>query len=53
MLTRLLATQIASMTELRDPQKVLDAANGQPVRLVVEFAAVVGSARVMTGPATT
>lgn len=33
-MTRLLAKRIASMTELRDPQKVLDAAQGEPVAIL-------------------
>lgn len=33
-MTRLLTRNIATMTELRDPQKVLDAANGEPVAVL-------------------
>lgn len=33
-MTRLLTRQIATMTELRDPQKVLDRANGEPVAVL-------------------
>ncbi|EYD72086.1 hypothetical protein Rumeso_04856 [Rubellimicrobium mesophilum DSM 19309] len=33
-MTRLLTKNIATMTELRDPQKVLDAANGEPVAIL-------------------
>jgi antitoxin StbD len=33
-MTRLLTRNIATMTELRDPQKVLDAANGEPVAIL-------------------
>lgn len=33
-MTRLLTKNIATMTELRDPQKVLDAAQGEPVAIL-------------------
>ena len=33
-MTRLLTRNIATMTELRDPQKVLDAAGGEPVAIL-------------------
>lgn len=33
-MTRLATPQIATMTELREPQKVLDRANGQPVAIL-------------------
>ena len=33
-MTRLLTKNIATMTELRDPQKVLDRANGEPVAVL-------------------
>lgn len=33
-MTRILARHIATMTELRDPQKVLDAAGGEPVAIL-------------------
>ena len=33
-MTRLLAHQICTMTELREPQKVLDRANGKPVAIM-------------------
>ncbi len=33
-MNRLLTRNIATMTELRDPQKVLDAANGEPVAIL-------------------
>ena len=33
-MTRLLTRNIATMTELRDPQKVLDAAKGEPVAIL-------------------
>lgn len=33
-MTRLLTPHIATMTELREPQKVLDRANGQPVAIL-------------------
>lgn len=33
-MTRLLTRNIATMTELRDPQKVLDAAQGEPVAIL-------------------
>lgn len=33
-MTRLLTKTIATMTELRDPQKVLDRANGEPVAIL-------------------
>ena len=33
-MTRLLTNQIASMTEMRDPQKVLDRAGGKPVAVL-------------------
>lgn len=33
-MTRLLTRNIATMTELRDPQKVLDRANGEPVAVL-------------------
>jgi len=33
-MTRLLTTEIASMTELREPQKVLDRAGGKPVAVL-------------------
>ncbi|WP_373354365.1 hypothetical protein [Pseudoroseicyclus sp. CXY001] len=34
MMTRLLTNQIATMTEMRDPQKVLDRAHGKPVAVL-------------------
>ena len=33
-MTTLLTNQIASITELREPQKVLDRANGKPVAIL-------------------
>ncbi|MFM2355451.1 MAG: hypothetical protein RLZZ528_1187 [Pseudomonadota bacterium] len=33
-MTTLLTNQIATMTELREPQKVLDRANGKPVAIL-------------------
>ncbi len=33
-MTRLLTNQIATITELREPQKVLDRANGKPVAIL-------------------
>lgn len=33
-MTRLLTTQIATMTEMREPQKVLDRAKGKPVAIM-------------------
>jgi antitoxin StbD len=33
-MNRLLTRNIATMTELRDPQKVLDAAKGEPVAIL-------------------
>ena len=33
-MARILARHIATMTELRDPQKVLDAAQGEPVAIL-------------------
>lgn len=33
-MTRLLTTEIATMTEMRDPQKVLDRARGKPVAVL-------------------
>jgi antitoxin StbD len=33
-MTRLATPQICTMTELREPQKVLDRANGQPVAIL-------------------
>ncbi len=33
-MTRLLTTQIATMTEMREPQKVLDRARGRPVAVM-------------------
>lgn len=33
-MTRLLTKNIATMTELRDPQRVLDRANGEPVAVL-------------------
>ncbi|MEO6301142.1 MAG: hypothetical protein ABIV25_03825 [Paracoccaceae bacterium] len=33
-MTRLATPQIATMTELREPQKVLDRANGQPIAIL-------------------
>ena len=33
-MTRLLTTEIATMTELREPQKVLDRAKGRPVAIM-------------------
>ncbi len=33
-MTRLLTRNICTMTELREPQKVLDRANGQPVAVM-------------------
>lgn len=58
-MTRLLTTEIATMTEMREPQKVLDRAKGRPVavmknsRLVgyfvpAEAVAAPGSHRVAT-----
>ncbi len=40
-MTRLLTNQIATMTEMREPQKVLDRANGKPVA-VLKNSKVVG-----------
>ena len=39
-MTRLLTPQICTMTELREPQKVLDRANGQPVAILKNSALV-------------
>lgn len=39
-MTRLATPQIATMTELREPQKVLDRANGQPVAILKNSALV-------------
>lgn len=39
-MTRLLTSQICTMTELREPQKVLDRANGQPVAILKNSALV-------------
>ncbi|MGB0799814.1 MAG: hypothetical protein ACPGRD_10900 [Planktomarina sp.] len=33
-MTRLLTPNIATMTELREPQKVLDRANGEPIAIL-------------------
>ena len=33
-MTRLLTTEIATMTEMREPQKVLDRAKGRPVAIL-------------------
>ncbi|MCG6902821.1 MAG: hypothetical protein LJE68_09085 [Rhodobacter sp.] len=33
-MTRLLTTEIATMTEMREPQKVLDRARGRPVAVM-------------------
>ena len=33
-MTRLLTTEIATMTEMREPQKVLDRAQGRPVAVM-------------------
>ena len=33
-MTRIFASQIATMTELREPQKVLDRAGGKPVAIM-------------------
>ena len=40
-MTRLLTTHIATMTEMREPQKVLERANGQPVA-ILKNSAVIG-----------
>ena len=40
-MTRLATPQICTMTELREPQKVFDRANGQPVA-ILKNSAVVG-----------
>jgi antitoxin StbD len=39
-MTRLATPQICTMTELREPQKVLDRANGQPVAILKNSALV-------------
>ena len=39
-MTRLLTPQICTMTELREPQKVLDRANGKPVAILKNSALV-------------
>ena len=39
-MTRLATPQIATMTELREPQKVLDRAQGQPVAILKNSALV-------------
>ncbi len=39
-MTRLLTPQICTMTELREPQKVLDRAGGQPVAILKNSALV-------------
>ncbi len=39
-MTRLATPQIATMTELREPQKVLDRANGKPVAILKNSALV-------------
>jgi antitoxin StbD len=39
-MTRLATSQICTMTELREPQKVLDRANGQPVAILKNSALV-------------
>lgn len=39
-MTRLLTKNIATMTELREPQKVLDRANGEPVAILKNSKAV-------------
>ena len=41
-MTRLATPQICTMTELREPQKVFDRANGQPVA-ILKNSALVGS----------
>ena len=41
-MTRLATPNICTMTELREPQKVLDRANGQPVA-ILKNSALVGS----------
>lgn len=40
-MTRLLTTHIATMTEMREPHKVLERANGQPVA-ILKNSAVIG-----------
>ena len=40
-MTRLLTTHIATMTEMREPHKVLERANGEPVA-ILKNSAVVG-----------
>lgn len=39
-MTRLLTPNIATMTEMREPQKVLDRANGEPVAILKNSALV-------------
>jgi antitoxin StbD len=39
-MTRLLTPQICTMTELREPQKVLDRAGGKPVAILKNSALV-------------
>lgn len=39
-MTRLLTRNIATMTEMREPQKVLDRANGEPVAILKNSALV-------------
>ena len=39
-MTRLATPNICTMTELREPQKVLDRANGQPVAILKDSALV-------------
>ena len=39
-MTRLATPQIATMTELREPQKVFDRANGQPIAILKNSALV-------------
>ena len=39
-MTRLLTTHIATMTEMREPHKVLERANGQPVAILKNSALV-------------
>ena len=40
-MTRLLTTHIATMTEMREPHRVLERANGQPVA-ILKNSAVIG-----------
>ena len=39
-MTRLLTTHIATMTEMREPHKVLERANGQPVAILKNSAVI-------------